>query len=549
MYTQQHLTVVVPYIVDASPLLKSFAVAMTLTADLVVDGGSIHANGDDAVDTKERKRLYTTSNGSPAAEPRGSLRVSNLLLLKDSHLIDLLSHLNRERIPERVVHARGAGAYGEFEVTHDISDICSIDMLLGIGKKTPCLVRFSTTTGERGSADSVRDPRGFAVKCYTAEGNWDWVWNNVPFFFIRDPVKFPGMVHAHKRDPRTGMRDATRFWDWVVQNQESLHMVMWLFSDYGTFSTYRNMNGYMGHAHKWVMPDGSWRYVHMYLEADLGYRNHADDDIPRMTGQDPDFASRDLHDAIERREFPTYTAKVQVIDPADVDKFGYNILDMTKHWDMGTYPKDLGTVGARPFGRLTLNRNVRNHFAEVEQAAFSPSHLVPGIQPSEDPMLQARMFAYPDAQRYRLGVNYQQAVRVNRPNCVFNPLLRDGAAAGTDNYGSDPSYVTLQAPMRFCEPMMTTPEHQAWAARVTSEPFLQLSEVDFKFARTFWTHLDDSIYNGWQDRMVRALGRDIAGTKKKTREDVFEVLGKIHKELSERVQQEVEKVHNGSDGA
>ncbi|KAE9366528.1 catalase-domain-containing protein [Stipitochalara longipes BDJ] len=497
---------------------------------------------DDVVSRKSP--LYTTSNGCPAGKPDTSLRASNMLLLRDFHLIDLLSHFNRERIPERVVHAKGAGAYGEFEVTHDISDICSIDMLTGVGKKTPCLARFSTTAGERGSADSVRDARGFAVKCYTAEGNWDWVWNNVPFFFIRDPIKFPGLVHALKRDPRTNMRDSTRFWDWVVQNQESLHMVMWLYSDYGTFSSYRYMNGYMGHAHKWVMQDGTFKYVHMYLEADLGYKNHSDEDIPLLTGNDPDLASRDLYNAIDRGDNPTYTAKVQVIDPGDVQKFGYNILDMTKHWDMGTYPADLGTVDARPFGKLTLNRNPENYFDEIEQAAFSPSHLVPGIEPSEDPMLQARFFAYPDAQRYRLGVNYQQ-ILVNRPINVFNPLLRDGAASVGGNYGSTPSYVTSKAAMRFHTlESCSTPKHKEWVTEIMSEPVQKLSELDFKFARTFWTHLDNSKYEGWQDRMVRSLGRDIAGAQRETREEVFQVLGKIHDELATKVKEQVEKVLN-----
>ncbi|KAK0725955.1 catalase-like domain-containing protein [Lasiosphaeris hirsuta] len=448
------------------------------------------------VDTvPQTPKVYTTSNGCPTEKPESSLRASNMLLLRDFRLIELLSHLNRERIPERVVHAKGAGAYGEFE--------------------TACLARFSTTAGERGSADSVRDARGFAVKCYTAEGNWDWVWNNVPFFFIRDPVKFPGL------------------------NREALHMVLWLYSDYGTFSSYRHMNGYMGHAHKWVMPDGSFKYVHMYLEADLGYKTHSDDDIPRLTGADPDLATRDLHDAIARGDYPTYTAKVQVIDPADVRKFGYNILDMTKHWDMGTYPADLGTVGARPFGRLTLNRNPENYFDEIEQAAFSPSHLVPGIEPSEDPLLQGRFFAYPDAQRYRLGVNYQQ-IPVNRPGSVFNPLLRDGAASVEGNYGSHPGYVTAKAPMQFRKlGSPSTPEHEQWVAEVMSEPAEKAAELDLKFARTFWTHLDDAKYEGWQGRMVTSLGRDIAGVEEGTREQVYQVLGEIHVELASRVSQEV----------
>ncbi|KAM0462112.1 hypothetical protein ACHAO4_001306 [Trichoderma viride] len=490
---------------------------------------------------QEKPEVFTTSNGCPARKPESSPTASNMLLLRDFQLIDLLSHLNRERIPERVVHAKGAGAFGEFEVTHDISDICSIDMLNGIGKKTQCLVRFSTTGGERGSADSVRDARGFAVKCYTEEGNWDWVWNDVPFFFIRDPIKFPGMIHAQKKDPRSNLRDQTRFWNWVIQNPESLHMIMWLYSDYGTFSSYRHMNGYMGHAHKWVMPDGSFKYVHMYLEADLGYKNHSDEDIPHMAGNDPDHAARDLYDAIERGEYPTYTAKVQVIDPADVRKFGYNILDMTKHWDMGTYPADLGTVDARVVGKLTLDRNPENHFAQIEQAAFSPSHLVPGIEPSEDPMLQARFFAYPDAQRYRLGVNYQQ-IPVNQPKHAYNPLLRDGAASVLGNYGSHPGFVTRKDTMQFRHfESSSTPEHKEWLAEMASEPNERKEELDLKFARTFWTHLDDPHYEGWQDRMVRSLGRDIASVEMETRDQVFQVLKKIHSELAARVEEKVEE--------
>lgn len=421
-------------------------------------------------------------------------------------------------------------------------------MLTGVGKKTPCLARFSTTAGERGAADSVRDVRGFSMKCYTAEGNWDWVWNNVPFFFIRDPIKFPGLVHAQKKDPRTGLRDPTRFWNWVINNPESWHVAMWLYSDYGVFSTYRHMNMYMGHAYKFVMPDGSFKYIHMYLQGDLGYKTHADEDIPHMTGNDPDHAARDLHDAIERGDFPTYTAMIQVIDPAEAHRFGYNILDMTKHWDTGTYPVDMGTVQPRPFGKLTLNRNPTNFFAEVEQAAFSPSHLVPGIEPSEDPMLQARFFAYPDAQRYRLGVNYQQ-LPVNRPRSeVFNPLLRDGAgvALGEGNYGAHPGFVTDKEPVQFAAGVKSrsSPEHQRWLDEMMSMPEEKQREVDLKFARTFWSHLedDDPRYKGWQDRMVRSLGRDLANVKGDTREKVFGVLGIIGEDLEARVREHVDKM-------
>ncbi|EAQ87377.1 hypothetical protein CHGG_03996 [Chaetomium globosum CBS 148.51] len=477
-----------------------------MTADSGSRNGATSGNGE-----SQKTNVYTTSNGCPARNPESSLRASNALPLRDFQLVDVLSHLNRERIPERVVHAKGAGAYGEFE--------------------TPCLARFSTTAGERGAADAVRDVRGFSLKCYTAEGNWDWVWNDVPVFFIRDPIKIPGSR----------------------SRPESWHMAMWLHSDYGAFSTYRHLNMYMGHAHKFVMPDGSFKYIHMYLEGDLGYQTHADEDIPHMAGNDPDHLARDLHDAIERGDFPTYTAKIQVIDPSEAHRFGFNILDMTKHWDTGTYPADLGTVQPRAFGKLTLNRNPTNYFAEVEQAAFSPSHLVPGIEPSEDPMLQARFFAYPDAQRYRLGVNYQQ-LAVNRPRSgVFNPLLRDGAGAplGEGNYGAHPGFLMAdREPVRFAAAVgggggvesRSTPEHQRWLEEVMATPAEEQREVDLKFARTFWTHLDDPLYPGWQDRMVRSLGRDLANVKGETREEVFGVLGIIGEDLEARVREHVDKV-------
>lgn len=422
------------------------------------------------------------------------------------------------------------------QVTHDISDICSIDALLGVGKKTPCVTRFSTTGGERGTADAVRDPRGMATKFFTDQGNWDWVYLNVPFFFIRDPIKFPGLIHAQKRDPQTNMPNPTMFWDWVTKNHESLHMVMWLYSEYGTFNTYRNMNSYMGHAHKWVMPDGSFRYVHVYLQADAGYEFATDSQMRDTSGIDPDHATRDLHHAISTGQYPTWTAYVQVIEPERVSDFGYNILDLTKHWDMGTYPKDLGTVPSRPFGRLTLNRNPANYFAEVEQLAFSPSNLVPGIAPSEDPMLQARMFAYPDAQRYRLGVNHHQ-IPVNRPVCPFNPLLRDGRAAVDGNYGARPAYPSSRDPMSFQEPPQAAPRrHDGLEAHITRYS----SELDYKFARTFWTHLDDPAYEGWQEKMVSNLAKSISQADKPIRENVYSVFRLVDPDLSSRARHAAE---------
>jgi catalase len=412
-------------------------------------------------------------------------------------------------------------------------------MLLGVGKKTQCVTRFSTTGGERGTADAVRDPRGMATKFFTNQGNWDWVYLNVPFFFIRDPIKFPGLMHAQKRDPQTNMPNPNMFWDWVTRNHESLHMVMWLYSEYGTFNTYRNMNSYMGHAHKWVTPDGSYRYVHMYLQADAGYEFASHSQMQNTSGIDPDHATRDLFHAIKTRNYPTWTAYVQVIEPEDVPKFGYNILDLTKHWDMGTYPKDLGTVPARPFGKLTLNRNPENFFAEVEQLAFSPSHLVPGIAPSEDPMLQARMFAYPDAQRHRLGVNYQQ-IPVNRPLCPFNPLLRDGLAVVDGNYGARAGYISSDDAMSFRDAPPAEPKRDDSLEAAINPPFSAIDELDYKFPRTFWTHLEEPAYEGWQEKMVFNLANSLSQTDKIIRERVYKVFELVHSDLSKRVRDATE---------
>jgi catalase len=403
-----------------------------------------------------------------------------------------------------------------------------MDMMSAVGKKTPCFARFSTTAGERGSADAVRDARGFAVKFYTDEGVFDFLGNNVPFFFIRDPQKFPSLVHAQKKNPASNLKDATRFWKWVVENQESLHMVLWLFSDYGAVTSWRHMNSYLGHAYKWVMPDGSWKYVHMYLEADAGYKLHSDDDIARFVGANTDYLAKDLHDAIGRGEYPTYTAKVQVVDPRDVRRFGYNILDMTKHWNINNYPSDMGSIPPRAFGKLTLNRSPDSHFDQVEQAAFSPSRLVPGIEPSEDPLLQARLFAYPDAQRYRLGA-HNQRIPIN-----VGPNLSPGGGAPRDARAGQSSASTSKEPRSFTS--RSTPEHEQWLAEVLSKSPEELAPLDLHFARTFWTHLEgDENYQGWQERLVKSLAADIAGIDADVRQQVLAVLGKIHQELAARV--------------
>ena len=406
-------------------------------------------------------------------------------------------------------------------------------MLLGVGKKTPCVTRFSTTTGERGSADSLRDPRAMALKFKTGDGNWDWVWNNVPFFFIRDPAKFPSLVHSQKRHPATNLRDPNMFWNWVLANQESLHMIMWMFSEYGAFNSFRFMNSYQGHAHRWTMPDGSFKYVHMFLQSDQGHRFNTDQSILDLSGNSTDHATKDLYEAIERGDFPTWTAIVQVIDPDDVDKLGYNIFDMTKHWDMGTYPKDRGIVGGRTFGKLTLNRNPENYFAEVEQLAFSPSHLVPGIEPGPDPLLQARLFAYPDAQRHRLGVNYQQ-LPVNVPKHVYNPLFRDGASYSRTDHTNDAGN-NVRSTYRI--------NYDEKARQQVSGDFFEPNDNDIHYPRAFWQHLAQSPekFPDWQSKLVSNVSNHLSSADPQLRNDVCSLFEKVDGDLASSIRELTEE--------
>ena len=342
--------------------------------------------------------IYTTSNGRPIthATASQSLGQRGPLLLQDFHLIDLLAHFDRERIPERVVHAKGAGAFGDFVVTHDISDICDADIFSSIRKVTPIAARFSTVGGEKGSADSARDPRGFSIKFYTEEGNWDMVGNDTPIFFIRDGVKFPTFIHTQKRNPTTNLKDATMFWDFLSSNQESIHQVLYNFSDRGTPSSYRKMNTYSGHTFKFTKQDGSFKYVKLHFISNQGIENFTNDEAAQMASTNPDWNTEDLFNAIAAGDHPSWTLKIQVLDPKDAETFRWNIFDVTKIWPHSD-------VLLRTVGTLTLNRNPANYFAEIEQLAFAPAHLIPGIEPTVDPMLQARLFSYADSQRHRVS--------------------------------------------------------------------------------------------------------------------------------------------------
>lgn len=382
----------------------------------------------------EKPKTLTTASGIPVGDNQNSLTAGprGPVLMQDFHLVEKLAHFNRERIPERVVHAKGAGAYGTLTVTADITNYTRAKVFSQVGKKTECFVRFSTVGGERGSADSERDPRGFAIKFYTEEGNWDLVGNNTPVFFIRDPLKFPDFIHTQKRCPMTNVKSPTMMWDFWSLSPESLHQVTILFSDRGTPRTYRHMDGFGSHTFSFINAEGERFWVKFHIKTKQGIENFSRDEAVEMAGKDPDYATRDLFEAIAAGENPKWRFCVQVMPEKEAEAYHLNPFDLTKVWPHGDYP-------LIEVGELELNRNPENYFAEVEQAAFSPANVVPGIGHSPDKMLQARIFSYPDAHRYRLGVNHQH-LPVNAAKCPVHTYQRDGAMAFHGNGGASPNY-------------------------------------------------------------------------------------------------------------
>jgi len=383
---------------------------------------------------EDREKL-TTASGQPVADDQNTMTAGapGPALMQDVHLMEKLAHFNRERVPERVVHAKGAGAYGYFEVTHDVTQYTRARFLSEIGKRTEVFVRFSTVGGEKGSADSERDPRGFAVKFYTEEGNYDMTGNNTPVFFIRDPLKFPDFIHTQKRDPATNTKNADMFWDFLSLTPESIHQVTILFSDRGTPKTYRHMNGYSSHTFKWYNAKGEYFWVQYHFKTDQGIQNLSRQEAKRLAGEDPDHATRDLLESIERGEYPAWRVCVQIMTPEQAETYRFDPFDITKVWPHGDFP-------LIQIGRMVLDRNPKNYFADVEQAAFSPGNFVPGIAASPDKMLQARVHSYHDAHLYRLGPNYQ-LLPVNAPKAVpMSNYQRDGYMRFDANGEGGPNY-------------------------------------------------------------------------------------------------------------
>ncbi|GAA2240284.1 catalase [Rarobacter faecitabidus] len=385
----------------------------------------------------------TSQFGAPVASDDHSLTAGpdGATALHDRYLVEKLAQFNRERTPERVVHAKGGGAFGEFRVTGDVSAYTRAAVFQP-GAVTESLLRFSSVAGEQGSPDTWRDVRGFALKFYTTEGNLDIVGNNTPVFFIRDAMKFPDFIHSQKRLPGSGLRDADMQWDFWTLSPESAHQVTYLMGDRGLPTSWRHMQGYGSHTYQWINADGERFWVKYHFASRQGVEPLAADEAERIAGADADHYRRDLYDAIAQGDFPSWDLSVQVMPYADAKTYRFNPFDLTKVWPHGDYPRI-------PVGTLTLNRNPENFFAQIEQAAFSPANTVPGVDISPDKMLMARVFSYPDAQRYRIGTNHAE-VPVNAPHAApVHNYSQDGAG----RHGFKPATAPVYAPNSFGGPV------------------------------------------------------------------------------------------------
>jgi catalase len=379
-------------------------------------------------------KKLTTAFGAPVDDNQNIATAGKRgpALLENVWFFEKLAHFDREVIPERRMHAKGSGAFGTFTVSHDISQYTKAKIFSEIGKKTQMFARFSTVAGERGAADAERDIRGFALKFYTEEGNWDVVGNNTPVFFLRDPLKFPDLNHAIKRDPRTGMRNADNNWDFWSNLPEALHQVTIVMSDRGIPKSFRHMHGFGSHTYSFINSDNKRFWVKFTFKTQQGIQNLTDAEAAEIIASDRESNQRDLYESIERGEFPRWKLFVQIMNEEDANTYHIHPFDLTKVWPHADYP-------LIEVGEMELNRNAENFFADVEQAAFSPANIVPGISFSPDKMLQGRLFSYGDTQRYRLGVNYPM-IPVNAPKCPFHSYHRDGAMRVDGNSGRATTY-------------------------------------------------------------------------------------------------------------
>jgi catalase len=473
-----------------------------------------------------RSKPTTTDAGIPVSSDEYSLTVGpdGPILLQDHYLIEQMANFNREQIPERQPHAKGAGAFGYFEVTKNVSAYTKA-ALFQPGAKTDTLIRFSTVAGERGSPDTWRDPRGFALKFYTSEGNYDMVGNNTPIFFLRDPMKFQHFIRSQKRRADSGLRDHDMQWDFWTLSPESAHQVTWLMGDRGIPKTWRHMNGYSSHTYMWVNANGERFWVKYHFKTDQGIECLTQEEADRIAGEDADYHRRDLFEAIKRGDYPGWTLKVQIMPFKDAETYRFNPFDLTKVWPHKDYP-------LQEVGRLTLDRNPTDFHTEIEQAAFEPNNLVPGIGPSPDKMLLARLFSYADAHRARLGVNYKQ-IPVNRPKSPVHSYSKDGAMRVKNV--SDPVY----APNSKGGPKADDkhyPQVEVWKASgdfIRTAYTLREEDDDFGQAST----LVRKVMNDDQrDRLVsNVVGHLKQGVSASILERAFQYWRNIDKEIGDRI--------------
>lgn len=431
-----------------------------------------------------KKKGLTTAAGAPVVDNNNVMTAGKRgpMLLQDVWFLEKLAHFDREVIPERRMHAKGSGAFGTFTVTHDITRFTRAKIFSQVGKKTDMFARFSTVAGERGAADAERDIRGFALKFYTEEGNWDMVGNNTPVFYLRDPLKFPDLNHVVKRDPRTNLRNMAYKWDFFSHLPESLHQLTIDVSDRGLPQSYRNMHGFGSHTYSFISSNNERFWVKFHFRCQQGIANLMDDEAEQLIGKDRESSQRDLFNAIEKGDYPRWNLQIQVMPETDAAKVPYNPFDLTKVWPHADYP-------LMDVGYFELNRNPENYFSDVEQAAFSPANVVPGIGFSPDKMLQGRLFSYGDAHRYRLGVNHHQ-IPVNKPRCPFHNYHRDGAMRIDGNSGNAETYEPNSAGLFQEQPDF-------------SEPPLSVDG-----AADHWNHREDTDYFSQPRALYELLSDD-----------------------------------------
>ncbi|MEX6214379.1 catalase [Providencia hangzhouensis] len=471
-----------------------------------------------------KKKGLTTASGAPVANNNNVMTAGKRgpMLLQDVWFLEKLAHFDREVIPERRMHAKGSGAFGTFTVTHDISRYTRAKIFSEVGKKTEMFARFSTVAGERGAADAERDIRGFALKFYTEEGNWDMVGNNTPVFYFRDPLKFPDLNHVVKRDPRSNLRTMEHKWAFFSQLPESLHQLTIDASDRGIPQSYRHMHGFGSHTYSFINSNNERFWVKFHFRCQQGIQNLSDEQAEQLVGKDRESSQRDLFESIEKGDFPRWNLQVQIMPEKEASQVPYNPFDLAKVWPHKDYP-------LIDVGYFELNRNPDNYFADVEQAAFSPANVVPGIGFSPDRMLQGRLFSYGDAHRYRLGVNHHQ-IPVNTPRCPFHNYHRDGAMRVDGNSGNHVTYEPNEAGLfqeqpDFSEPPLSiegAADH--WDHREDQDYFSQ--------PRALYELLDDAEHQ----RMFKRIAGELIDATEATQVRQIELFKQVHPEYGAGVE-------------